>query len=158
MTPSWAAFLHRPFVHIPFLLILGCVAFGWNVSISLFGETEGTYAIITHAMMERQEYVPLWLRGYEYFSKPPLFFWFQAGFIHALGWSETALRLPSMFASLGTMMVTYGFGRLLFSRVLGRVGGGDLLCGSMVWPIEYHRSRPDVLDDVGDVCLGTGLF
>ena len=122
MNTSQTAFLHRPSFHIPLLLVIGFLAFCSNISISLFGETEGLYAIITHTMIATQDYVHLWLRGYPYFSKPPLFFWLQTGFIHGLGWSEAALRLPSVLSSLGTMLTTYGLGRLLFSSIAGLWG------------------------------------
>ncbi|MDH4361475.1 MAG: hypothetical protein OEW33_12160, partial [Nitrospirota bacterium] len=63
MNTSWATFLYRPAFHIPLLLVIGFLAFCSNASTSLFGETEGLYAIVTHTMMSKQDYVHLWLRG-----------------------------------------------------------------------------------------------
>lgn len=154
MNTSWAAWLHRPSFHIPFLLVIGFLAFGSNASISLFGETEGLYAIVTHAMIAAQDYVHLWLRGEPYFNKPPLFFWLQAGFIHGLGWSEAALRLPSVCSSLGTMMTTYFLGRLLFSPIAGMWGALVVAtCYAGLWfgPLA-------IIDPVLTFCMTLGMY
>jgi 4-amino-4-deoxy-L-arabinose transferase-like glycosyltransferase len=154
MNISWATFLYRPAFHIPLLLVIGFLAFGSNVSVSLFGETEGLYAIVTHKMMAAQDYVHLWLRSEPYFNKPPLFFWLQAGFIHGLGWSEAALRLPSVLSSLGTMLTTYFLGRLLFSPMAGLWGALVVTtCYAGLWfgPLA-------IIDPVMTFCMTLGMY
>jgi 4-amino-4-deoxy-L-arabinose transferase-like glycosyltransferase len=154
MNNSWMAFLNRPAFHIPLLLVVGMVAFGWNATISLFGETEGLYAIVTHTMIAAQDYVHLWVRGEPYFNKPPLFFWLQAGFIHTLGWSEVALRLPSILASLGTMVTTYFLGCLLFSSTAGFWGALVVVtCYAGLWfgPLA-------IIDPVLTLCMTVGMY
>ena len=154
MNVSRTAFLHLPSFHIPLLLVIGFLAFFSNASISLFGETEGLYAIVTHTMIAAQDYVHLWLRGEPYFNKPPLFFWLQAGFIHGLGWSEAALRLPSMLSSLGTMMTTYCLGRLLFSPLAGFWGALVVAtCYAGLWfgPLA-------IIDPVLTFCMTLGMY
>jgi len=154
MNISWVAFLERPAFHIPLLLIIGLLAFSYNASISLFGETEGLYAIVTHTMMAAQDYVHLWLRGEPYFNKPPLFFWLQAGFIHGLGWSEAALRLPSIISSLGTMMTTYFLGRLLFSATAGFWGA--LVCATCYAGLWFGPLA--IIDPVLTFCMTLGMY
>jgi len=154
MNTSRASFLYRPAFHIPLLLVIGFLAFGSNASISLFGETEGLYAIVTHKMMAAQDYVHLWLRSEPYFNKPPLFFWLQAGFIHGLGWSEAALRLPSVLSSVGTMMTTYFLGRLLFSPMGGLWGALVVAtCYAELWfgPLA-------IIDPVMTFCMTLGMY
>ncbi len=154
MNTSRAAYLHRPSFHIPLLLILGFLAFCANASISLFGETEGLYAIVTQTMIAAQDYVHLWVRGEPYFNKPPLFFWLQAGFIHSLGWSEAALRLPSILSSLGTMMTTYFLGRLMFSPLAGFWGALVVAtCYAGLWfgPLA-------IIDPVLTFCMTLGMY
>ncbi|MDH5564396.1 MAG: glycosyltransferase family 39 protein [Nitrospirota bacterium] len=119
MNDVWNKFHVRPYLHLLILVFVGYQAFVSNISLSLFGETEGLYAIVTHTMMAAGDYVHLSLRGEPYFNKPPLFFWLQALGAHALGWSELALRLPSVLASCGLIATTYGLGRVLFSSVAG---------------------------------------
>ena len=154
MNICWVEYLHRPSFHIPLLLVIGFLAFCSNISISLFGETEGLYAIVTHTMVAAQDYVHLWLRGEPYFNKPPLFFWLQAGFVYGLGWSEAALRLPSVLSSLGTMMTTYFLGRLLFSPVAGFWGALVVAtCYAGLWfgPLA-------IIDPVLTFCMTVGMY
>ncbi len=154
MNTSWGTFLERPAIHIPLLLVIGFLAFSSNASISLFGETEGLYAIVTHTMMAAEDYVHLWLRGDPYFSKPPLFFWLQAGFIHGLGWSEAALRLPSIVSSLGTMITTYFLGRLLFSGMAGFWGA--LVCATCYAGLWFGPLA--IIDPVLTFCMTLGMY
>ena len=154
MNTSWATFLYRPAFHIPLLLVIGFLAFCSNASTSLFGETEGLYAIVTHTMMSKQDYVHLWLRGEPYFNKSPLFFWLQAGFIHGLGWSEAALRLPAVLSSVGTMMTTYFLGRLLFSPMGGLWAALVVAtCYAELWfgPLA-------IIDPVMTFCMTFGMY
>ncbi|WP_447963876.1 ArnT family glycosyltransferase [Nitrospira sp. Ecomares 2.1] len=154
MNTSWGAFFERPAIHIPLLLVIGFLAFSSNASISLFGETEGLYAIVTHTMMAAEDYVHLWLRGEPYFNKPPLFFWLQAGFIHGLGWSEAALRLPSIFSSMGTMITTYFLGRLLFSGMAGFWGA--LVCATCYAGLWFGPLA--IIDPVLTFCMTVGMY
>jgi 4-amino-4-deoxy-L-arabinose transferase-like glycosyltransferase len=154
MHTSRAALLHRPSFHLPLLLGIGIFGFFSNATISLFGETEGLYAIVTHTMLAAQDYLHLWVRGEPYFNKPPLFFWLQAGFIHGLGWSEAALRLPSMISSLGTMLTTYFVGRLLFSPLAGFWGALVVAtCYAGLWfgPLA-------IIDPVLTWCMTLGMY
>lgn len=113
------AIFHRPSVHILILALVSFQAYWFNISISLFAETEGLYAIVTHTMMGNGDFVHLTARGEPYYNKPPLFFWLQALGAQGLGWSELALRLPSVLGSCGVIATTYAMGRLLFSSMAG---------------------------------------
>ena len=104
----------------PLLLgMVGLLAFFHNLSISLFGETEGLYAAVTETMLRTGEYVQLTLNRQPYVNKPPMFFWIQGLSGQALGLNELALRLPSALFCLGTLMVTFWLGTRLFSRTAG---------------------------------------
>ena len=116
---SRIASLNQTPFHLVFLLLIGLQAFASNMALSLFAETEGLYAMVTHSMMEAGDYLHLTFRGKPYFNKPPLFFWLQAACIQELGWSELAHRLPSVLSSLGTLVTTYFLGALLFSATAG---------------------------------------
>lgn len=110
---------NRTWFHLGLVLIIGLQAFFANIQNSLFGEMEGLYANVTHHMMGGGNYFYITMPDGPYFNKPPLFFWVQAALVNGFGWSEAALRLPAALASLGTMLVTYFFGRLLFSAEAG---------------------------------------
>ena len=105
--------------HLLLLGTIGLLAFFHNLSVSLFGDTEGLYAAVTETMLRTGEYVQLTLNKEPYVNKPPMFFWLQGVSSQALGLNELSLRLPSALFSLGTMIVTYFLGTLLFSRSAG---------------------------------------
>ncbi|MDR4496242.1 MAG: glycosyltransferase family 39 protein, partial [Nitrospirales bacterium] len=119
MPTNWPSVFNRTWFQLGLLILIGLQAFFANIQSSLFGETEGLYANVTHHMIGGGNYFYITMPEGPYFNKPPLFFWVQAALVNGLGWSEAALRFPSALASLGTMMVTYFFGRLLFSGVAG---------------------------------------
>jgi len=119
MKHDMRAILDRPSVHLLILALVSFQAYWFNISLSLFAETEGLYAIVTHTMMANGDFVHLTARGDPYYNKPPLFFWLQALGAQGFGWSEMALRLPSVLGSCGVIATTYGFGRLLFSPIAG---------------------------------------
>lgn len=119
MPTNWPSVFNRTWFHLVLLILIGLQAFFANIQGSLFGEMEGLYANVTHHMMSGGNYFYITMPEGPYFNKPPLFFWVQAALINGIGWSEVALRLPSALASMGTMIVTYFFGRFLFSAVAG---------------------------------------
>lgn len=119
MPTNWPPVFNRTWFQLGLVIIIGLQAFFANIQSSLFGEMEGLYAKVTYYMMAGGDYINIQLPDGRYLNKPPFFFWTQAGMVDALGWSEAALRFPSALASLGTMIVTYLFGRLLFSAVAG---------------------------------------
>jgi len=111
--------IENRWAHLVLLGMIGLLAFFHNLSVSLFGDTEGLYAAVTETMLRTGEYVHLTLNGKPYVNKPPMFFWLQGLSSKALGLNEFALRLPSALFGLGTMIVTYCLGKLLFSRTAG---------------------------------------
>jgi len=154
MNDVWTKFHGRPSLHLLILVFVGYQAFVSNISLSLFAETEGLYAIVTHTMMAAGDYVHLSLRGEPYFNKPPLFFWLQALGAHALGWSEVALRLPSALASFGTILATYGLGRILFSPVAGFWAALTVTtCYAALWfgPLA-------IIDPLLTFCMTLGMY
>jgi len=59
-----------------------------------------------------------------FFEKPPGAFWLQAVAMMLFGVSEFAVRLPSALAAVGTLILTYRFGRQLFNRRVGLFAAG----------------------------------
>jgi len=55
---------------------------------------------------------------------PPLYYWLLHGWTRLAGNSEVALRLPSLFASLLLVAVTYRLGRRLGGRRIGLLSAG----------------------------------
>ncbi|QNP53470.1 glycosyltransferase family 39 protein [Hymenobacter qilianensis] len=52
-------------------------------------------------------------------TKPPLMIWLEVLSLRLFGYSNTALRLPSAFAALATVIVLYVFARFYLRQMLG---------------------------------------
>ena len=105
------------------VLGIGLLAVFLSLDISLFVEDEGLYAAIIDQTFKHEDPFHLDLYGETYLNKPPLFFWMEsvvstnlAPFFESL---EVALRLPESLFSLGTLLLTYHLGVLLFSPLAG---------------------------------------
>jgi 4-amino-4-deoxy-L-arabinose transferase-like glycosyltransferase len=97
------------------LAAIGFFAYFQNLDVALFEGSEGLYAHIAREMTQRGEFLHLTYLGTPYVNKTPFSFWLLALSTDLFGENEVALRLPGALFSLGTMVVTYGLGRMLFS-------------------------------------------
>ncbi|MDT7044073.1 ArnT family glycosyltransferase [Candidatus Nitronereus thalassa] len=105
------------------VLGLGLLSVLWHLDISLFVEDEGLYAAIIDRTFTQANPFHLELYGQRYLNKPPLFFWMESlastYFTPLVGSIEVALRLPESMFSLGTLLLTYHLGVILFSPLAG---------------------------------------
>lgn len=115
-----------------------------------------------------------------YFNKPPLAFWIHGLFLHALGPSIWAARLPSVLAACGCAAITAGIARNFANRWPALLAGGVLaltyeffrrnreisldlwqllfMLGA-VWALAVALRRDRLaLAALGGVCLGLALL
>lgn len=98
------------------LLILTVVAAALlftNLSFFLFEPDEGRYAQIPREMLTRGEWIVPTHQGEPYLDKPPLFYWLVMAAYQVFGYHDWAGRLVPAFAVLGSVLMTYLFGRRL---------------------------------------------
>ena len=99
---------YRP--HYLLLALFAFVGFWLNSwAVPLFDLDEGAFTEATREMFERGDFLMTWLNGQPRYDKPILTYWLQAGSVSLFGWSEFALRLPSMLAATAWMLVLYRF-------------------------------------------------
>jgi 4-amino-4-deoxy-L-arabinose transferase-like glycosyltransferase len=77
---------------------------------------EGRYAEIGREMAEGDSWLIPHLNGIPQFQKPPMIYWATAVSLKCFGKNEWAARLPPALAALGTLLLTWCIGRMLFSR------------------------------------------
>src|ERR1700734_318194 len=95
------------------LALLWFVPLNWP---HLFDPDEGRYAEIPREMVASGDWVTPRLDGVNYFEKPPLMDWVEAGCLRLFGAGETSMRTgPAAFALWGVLL-TYGAARKLFGR------------------------------------------
>ncbi|MDH3265589.1 MAG: glycosyltransferase family 39 protein [Gammaproteobacteria bacterium] len=82
----------------------------------LYDTTEARYAEIARLMVVSGDWItPQIDMGVPFWAKPPLSTWLTAASFKMLGFSEFAARLPAFLLMLVTALVTFRFGRTLFS-------------------------------------------
>lgn len=77
---------------------------------------EGRYAEIGREMAAGDSWLVPHLNGIPQFQKPPFIYWATAVSLKLFGINEWAARLPSAVAALGTLLLTWHIGRMLFGR------------------------------------------
>lgn len=92
----------------------------WGIgSISLLDPDEGMYGAIAREMAEKGDWITPHFNGVRYLEKPPLYFWLTAIVTGLFGPTEWAVRLWSSLPTLGTAILCWQIGRLLYG---GRTG------------------------------------
>lgn len=88
---------------------------------------EGRYAEIGREMAVSGNWLVPTLNGVEHFQKPPMVYWATALCFKAFGFNNTAARLPSALAALGTLWLTFWIGWRLFEARTGLAAAWILL-------------------------------
>ena len=115
--------VHKVGLQFCVVLLLGLFGVCAHLDVSLFVEDEGMYAAIIDQTFTQENPFYLNLYGHTYLNKPPLFFWMESlastYLTPVVGSLEVALRIPESLFSLGTLLLTYHLGVILFSPLAG---------------------------------------
>ena len=84
---------------------------------------ENIYAEASRQMVERQEYLNIYVNDHPFAEKPPFFLWEQALSYHLFGIHEFAARFPSAVAGFFSVWVCFFLGRKIQSWELGVLWG-----------------------------------
>ena len=96
--------------HLFVLAVFAFAGFWLNAwAVPLFDLDEGAFTEATRELFERGDFLMTYLDGLPRYDKPILIYWLQAASVTAFGWSEFALRLPSMLAATAWMLAIYRF-------------------------------------------------
>ncbi len=89
---------------------------------------EPRFAAVALDMLRSGDWLIPRVGGDLYQDKPPLHFWLIATSLEATGSLRWAFLLPSMLASLGTLLLVYDLGRRLHGREAGLAASLTLAC------------------------------
>lgn len=92
----------------------------------IFDELPGQYAATAWEMVGSGVWLIPTLDGIPRLQKPPLVYWLTASSLSLLGRNEFAARLPTAFALVGLLLVTYALGAQLYGPSRGVVAAGIL--------------------------------
>jgi 4-amino-4-deoxy-L-arabinose transferase-like glycosyltransferase len=102
---------------------------------------EPRYAQVTRETLEDGHWLLPHLNGAPYPDKPPMFFWLAAAMGTPFGGvHEASARLVPALAALGTVLLTYAFGRRLFGEEEGFWGAMILATsGKFLWQAQWFQ-------------------
>ena len=111
---------------------------------ALLDDADTVHAEAAREMVQRHDWVTLYVNGVRYLEKAPLLYWSVAASYKLFGVSEWTTRFPLMLGVLAMILATYGLGRWVF----GGEGGFDagLVLATALGPYLFTRFLiPDVL-------------
>jgi 4-amino-4-deoxy-L-arabinose transferase-like glycosyltransferase len=129
------------------LVLLGLWIAIYSIGLSgapLLDDADTVHAEAAKEMLQRHDWVTLYVNGERYLEKAPLMYWSVAASYKLFGISEWSTRFPLMLGVLAMILATYGLGRWSF----GGEGGFDaaLVLGTALGPFLFTRFLiPDVL-------------
>ena len=121
--------------------VMFCAALG---STRLLDDDEPRNSACAQEMLNRGDWIVPTFNGQLRTDKPILLYWCMLAVYNLFGVSEFTARLPSALAGVGTVVLTYHLGRLLFDRRSGLIAGCFLAC-AMNFAILARWATPDSL-------------
>ena len=113
-------------------------------SAPLLDDADTVHAEAAREMLQRHDWVTLYVNGVRYLEKAPLMYWSVAVSYELFGISEWSTRFPLMLGVLAMILATYGLGR----RAFGGAGGfnSGLVLATALGPFLFTRFLiPDVM-------------
>ena len=127
------------------LTLVSGLLFLTNLGVApLWDEDEPIFAGAAQEMLQRGEWVVPYFNGQMLPDKPALMYWVMLASYRWFGVNEWAARLgPAIFA-WGLVLLTWQFGRKLFSPAVG-VWAGVILASSLGFDVVARAATPDTL-------------
>ncbi len=103
-----------------FLLVLSSVVYlGTAGGAALLDDADASHALVSREMMERHDYVVMFLNGVRYLQKAPIHYWMVVATYKIFGQTEFAVRLPDALAMIGLTLMAFLFGKRFFGERAG---------------------------------------
>ena len=96
------------------LAVLGLAALTHAIGlfVTILEPDGALYAIIAKTMVQRQDFVDLFVMGEDWLDKPHFPFWLSAASFSIFGFSTFAYKLPALILTLVGAFYTYAFARI----------------------------------------------
>lgn len=110
---------------------------------SIWTTHESYYAVAVREMLERGTFWDITFNGDLRLNKPPMTYWLMAGSAGLFGLHEWSLRVPIVLLGLGTLLVVYHLGKLLYSRLVGLLAM-MMMAVSLQFVWLKHYASPEI--------------
>lgn len=134
--------------HLLVIVLLWCAIYTPGMfSPPLLDDADARHAEAAREMLQRHDFVTMYVDGVRYLDKAPLPYWLNAASHAVFGINEFAVRLPMSLAALALLLSTYFLGRKLADANAGFFA--SLILATAIGPYIYTRFFiPDIM-----VCL-----
>ena len=127
------------------LVLVSALVFFINLGgARLWDDDEPKNAQCAKEMWDRGDWIVPTFNGELRCDKPVLIYWLMMSAYQLLGATELAARFWSAVAAVGTTLVTYQLGRLLFNARIG-FWAGWMLSSSLMFVVAGRAATPDSL-------------
>ena len=109
---------------------------------ALFDMDEALYATCAREMLDRGNWVVPWFNGTMFPEKPPLMFWTMIGGFELFGVNEWGTRFFSAVMGVGTALVAFHLGRILFNLRVG-LWAGLITASTIIFTISARAATVD---------------
>jgi 4-amino-4-deoxy-L-arabinose transferase-like glycosyltransferase len=123
-------------------LAAGVIFFTNLGATALFDMDEALYATCAREMLDRGNAIVPWFNGSMFPEKPPLMFWTMMGGFKLFGISELGARFFSAVMGVGTALVAFHLGRILFNLRVG-LWAGLITASTVVFTISARAATVD---------------
>ncbi|MGZ4811729.1 MAG: ArnT family glycosyltransferase [Terriglobales bacterium] len=107
-----------------FLLLLSAAVYlGTASHPALLDDADASHALVSREMLQRGDYVVMFLNGVRYLQKAPIHYWMVALDYKIFGQTEFATRLPVALAMIGLTLMAFEFARRFFGERAGLYAG-----------------------------------
>ena len=135
--------MRQPAKHIGILLAISATIFFTSLGQArLWDRDEPRNAGCAVEMMERGDLVVPIFNDELRHQKPALLYWLMISAYKVFGVSEFSARFWSALLGIGTVLLTYGIGRRLFSASVALLAG-IALCSSLMFCVAARAATPD---------------
>jgi 4-amino-4-deoxy-L-arabinose transferase-like glycosyltransferase len=124
------------------VLAAGVIFFTNLGATALFDMDEALYATCAREMLDRGNAVVPWFNGAMFPEKPPLMFWTMMGGFKLFGVSEFGARFFSAVMGVGTALVAFHLGRILFNLRVA-LWAGLITASTIVFTISARAATVD---------------
>jgi 4-amino-4-deoxy-L-arabinose transferase-like glycosyltransferase len=106
------------------LIVLSAAIYLGNAGFpALLDDADASHAMVSHEMLQRHDWVILYMNGIRYLMKAPLHYWAVASSYAAFGQHEFPTRLPVALAMIGMVLLVHKFARRFFGVRAGLYSG-----------------------------------
>ena len=96
----------------------------------LLDDADASHAVVAREILQRHDWVILYMNGIRYLMKAPLHYWAVAASYALFGWNEFATRLPVALAMIGLGLLANEFARRFFGLRAGLYSALAVLTGA----------------------------